>query len=197
MKLHIVGNGYYGKFLSKILAPYADFTENAETVILAVPFSAYQEVAEKFRGKHLINICSIQEASNEICQKYSANVTGFHPLFGPKSSDKNRRGVLTLECPKSREILDLFKKVGTKIITEINNKKADGKIHDKMMAQSHALVINLNKIIEQQVRAADWIPEEILPPSFIALREFSRQYMDMSEGTVSSILANPYINNLE
>jgi len=121
MKLHIVGNGYYGKFLSKILAPYADFTENAETVILAVPFSAYQEVAEKFRGKHLINICSIQEASNEICQKYSANVTGFHPLFGPKSSDKNRRGVLTLECPKSREILDLFKKVGTKIITEINN----------------------------------------------------------------------------
>ena len=196
MKLHIVGNGYYGKFLREILSPYANFAENAETIILAVPFSAYKEVAEKFRGKHLVNICSVQEKTNAICQKYSKNVTGFHPLFGPKSSEKNRRGILTLECPKSREILDLFQKIGTKIIRKINGKKIDGKLHDQMMAQSHATVIALNRFISEKVRLADWIPEEILPPSFIALREFSRQYMDMSAGTVSSIMANPYIEKI-
>jgi len=193
MELHIVGNGYYGKFLREILAPHANFAENAETVILAVPSSAYAEVAAKFRGKHLVNICSVQEKTNRTCLKYSKFVTGFHPLFGPKSSSENRRGILTLENEKSREILDLFQKVGTKIIRQIENKKIDGKLHDQMMAQSHATVIALNRFITEKIKAADWIPDEILPPSFIALREFSRQYQDMSPGTTSSILDNPYL----
>jgi hypothetical protein len=196
MKLHIVGRGYYGKFLTKIFADYVDFAENSDTVILAVPSSAYAEVAEKFRGKHLVNVCSVQEKTNEICQKYSDQVTGFHPLFGPKSSAENRRGILTLECEKSREILDLFQKVGTKIITKIHDKKIDGKLHDQIMAQSHATVIALNQFIAKKIKSANWIPDEILPPSFIALREFSRQYQDMSPGTTSSILANPYIKKI-
>lgn len=193
MDINIVGNGYYGKFLREILAPYTNFAENAETIILAVPSSAYEKVAKKFRGKHLVNICSVQEKTNEICQKYSKNVTGFHPLFGPKSPAQSWRGLVTLKCSKSREILKLFEKVGTKIIHEINEQKIDGKLHDQMMAQSHATVIALNRFISEKIEQANWIPDEILPASFIALREFSRQYQDMSAGTVSSILDNPYI----
>ncbi len=194
MKLQIVGNGYYGKFLRKIFADYVDFAEDSETIILAVPAEAYPEVAKKFRGKHLVNICSVQEETNYICQKFSKNVTGFHPLFGPKSFDKNRRGILTLRCPKSREILNLFKKIDTKIISKIGDKEITGKIHDQAMAQSHATVIAINRFIQEKIKEANKLPNEILPPSFIALREFSRQYEDMSAGTISSILSNKYIS---
>jgi len=195
MKINIVGKGYYGIFLTDLFKDYVELSEDAETVVLAVPFSAYEDVAKKYAGKHLVNVCSVQEKSNEICKRYSDSVTGFHPLFGPKSSEDNRRGILTLECDESFDLLSLFQKIGTKVIHTIDDRKIDGEFHDKIMAQTHALVISLNRLIVDKIKPADWVPDEILTPSFIALREFARQYEDMSEGTVSSILANPYISD--
>ena len=191
----IIGTGYYGTFLRDILSPHAEITDQAEHVILAVPFEAYDEVSAKHAGKHLINVCSIQEAANDICLKHSNLVTGFHPLFGPKSPTTGRSGLLTLECAESKVITDLFEQIGTKIIHQVGDWKVDGALHDRMMAESHALTVYLSQTIGPAIRKAHWIPDECLPASFKALREFIHQYEDMSPGTVSSILSNPYFEN--
>jgi len=107
MKVKIIGNGVFGIFLKEIFAPFVDFSDEAEHVFLAVPIDAYSEVAAENKGKHLINICSVQHASNNICLEYSENVTGLHPLFGPRSPKDNRVSVLTHSCEMSSQIESL------------------------------------------------------------------------------------------
>ncbi|MCK5555710.1 MAG: prephenate dehydrogenase/arogenate dehydrogenase family protein, partial [Alphaproteobacteria bacterium] len=119
MKINIIGNGVFGTFLKKCFSELIELSEDADIVILAVPISAYKDVAKKHAGKHLINVCSVQMKTNEICGGYSKYVTGIHPVFGPNSPKSGRTCIVTKTCEKSNEIIGLFEKKGCEIVTHI------------------------------------------------------------------------------
>ncbi len=191
--IHIIGDGYFGTFLKEILSPYVSINEMADIKILAVPFEAYKSVAALHQGCHLVNVCSVQEETNVICQRYSALVTGFHPLFGPKSPKEGRSGIVTLECDESVFVFDLFEKIGCRIIKDLEGLPFNGVLHDQIMAKTHGVAVWLQEILRQKVNDLEGVPDYCLPPSFKALRKFIEELGDFSPGTLSSIKANRYI----
>jgi hypothetical protein len=196
ISIHIVGDGVFGTFLKKIFAPHVDFDEEADHVFMAVPFDAYEDVARKYAGKHLINVCSIQEEPNRICQQYSRLVTGIHPMFGPRSPETGRSAAVTNWCQHSDAIVDLFAKVQATVVSELpDGRLLTGKLHDQIMAESHAVTVHLHRFMKPVIEKADWIPETFLPASYKKLREFLAQFGDMPDGTIRSIEANPYFEN--
>ena len=56
MKVKIVGNGSFGTFLKELLCDFFEIVDNSETVILAVPISAYNDVCNIYKSKYLINM---------------------------------------------------------------------------------------------------------------------------------------------
>lgn len=196
LNIHIVGKGVFGTFLKEIFAPYVDYDEEAEHIILAVPFDAYEDVAPKYAGKHLINVCSIQEQTNRICQQYSRFVTGIHPMFGPRSPQNGRSAAVTNWCQHTELITDLFAKVGADVVSELpDGRFLTGQLHDQIMAESHALTVHLYRFMKPVIEKSNWIPETFLPASYKKLREFLGQFGDMPNGTIRSIEANPYFEN--
>lgn len=196
ISIHIVGEGVFGTFLTNALAPYVNFNPQSDHVFLAVPFNAYEDVAKEYAGKHLINVCSIQEASNQICQRYSKNVTGIHPMFGPRSPETGRSAAVTLWGADSKIIADLFEKIGATVVSELpDGRLLTGQIHDQIMAESHALTVHLYRFMKPVIEKSNWIPDAFLPASYKKLREFLAQFGDMPEGTIQSIEANPYFKN--
>ncbi len=194
MKLTIIGRGTFGTFLSNLFAPYAEIVEDSENVILAVPYDAYEDVANTHAGKHLINVCSVQREPNKICLKYSDRVTGIHPMFGPRSPRTNRTAVLTHECADTKEILELFEKVGTEVYANLpDGTHIDGDLHDKMMAATHLAGLQAAEQLKEVVEKAEWVPEKFVPTSFRRIRDFVDQCGDFSPGTLSSMKANPYL----
>jgi prephenate dehydrogenase len=190
VEINIVGKGVFGKFLEECFRGHATFSETADTVILAVPVSAYEAVAEKYAGKHLVNVCSVQRKTNEACLKHSKYVTGIHPMFGAKSPKEGRTCIVTHTCEKSGEIIRLFEKVGAEIVTQIGDKKIDGKIHDDMMRRTHMPVLAFGELAALIVEQAAGIPDNCLPTSFKRLQALAEQMKDMSPGTVESIRSN-------
>jgi len=196
MKIAIVGTGAFGSFLWRELHRVASdsiatpYDTGIDTVILAVPSSAYDKVARKYRGMHLINVCSTQAKTNWICQKYSDKVTGIHPLFGPRSPMEGRTAIVTTRCEESAEFLDVFDLIttgGLKLMLGGN-----GLEHDKVMSKVHIPVVQLQARIKEIIKGAEGIAKDHIPTSFHKLREFSETFGDMPEGTLSSILDNPF-----
>jgi prephenate dehydrogenase len=72
MKVAIIGSsGVFGTFLTRELAPHVEIlpemnSDEADVVILSVPVSAFDEVAAKHVGQHLVNICSVQRFANTV-----------------------------------------------------------------------------------------------------------------------------------
>lgn len=196
INIHIVGDGVFGTFLKEIFGPYVHYTEDAEHIFMAVPFDAYEDVAKKYAGKHLINVCSVQEEPNRICQQYSRLVTGIHPMFGPRSPKTGRSAAVTNWCQHTDEIIELFKKIEAEVVSELpDGRLLTGKLHDQIMAESHALTVHLYRFMKPVIEKSDWIPETFLPASYKKLREFLGQFGDMPDGTIRSIEANPYFEN--
>jgi prephenate dehydrogenase len=196
LKIHIVGNGVFGTFLKEIFTPYVEFSEKAEHVFMAVPFDAYEVVAKKYANKHLINVCSIQEEPNRICQQYSKIVTGIHPMFGPRSPDTGRSAAVTQWCQHTDQIISLFGKVNAMAVSELpDGRLLTGKLHDQIMAESHAVTVHLHRFMQPVIEKSNWIPDTFLPASYKKLREFLAQFGDMPDGTIRSIEANPYFVN--
>ena len=193
--VHIVGNGLFGTFLGGLFQQYGiEQDTNSDHVILAVPFDAYEEVSAQYKGKHLINVCSVQELSNNICIQNSDRVTGIHPMFGPRSPKEGRSVLLTHVCKDSEIILDVFRACECEIIKELPDGRAiDGMLHDQMMALTHGATVILADQLKPVVENANWIPENCLPASFKQVRNVVNQLGDMSEGTASSIKANRYL----
>ena len=190
MKINIVGNGVFGTFLEKCFSGLVELSEDADIVILAVPISAYKDVAKKHAGKHLINVCSVQMKTNEICGEYSKYVTGIHPIFGPKSPESGRTCIVTKTCEKSNEIIGLFEKTGCEIVTHIGEAEIDGKIHDEIMRKTHLPVLAFGELAALIVEQTRDIPDNCLPTSFKRLKALAEQMKDMSPGTVESIRSN-------
>lgn len=190
MKISIVGQGVFGTFLMQELAPHAEIAEDADIVIIAVPISAFDAVARKHAGKHLVNVCSVQDRPTQACLKHSGRVTGIHPMFGPQSPVTNRSCIVTHQCAESAAICDLFRKIGCEIVTEANGQKITGKIHDEMMRKTHLPVLMFGELAALIVEQAKDVPDNCLPTSFKRLKALAEQMKDMSPGTVESIRSN-------
>ena len=190
MKIAIVGRGVFGTFLAQELSAHAEIVDDGDIVIICVPFSSFDDVAKKYAGKHLVNVCSVQRKPNEACLKHSARVTGIHPMFGPQSPVTNRTCVVTHTCAESEVVCDLFRKIGCEIVTEANGKPITGKIHDEMMRKTHLPVLMFGELAALIVEQAGDVPDNCLPTSFKRLKALAEQMKDMSSGTVESIRSN-------
>ena len=187
MRIAIIGNGEFGNFLKDVLSKHCIIDDNADTVILAIPLSAYKEVCEKNSGKHFVNVCSVQAESNKICKQFSYRVTGVHPLFGPNS--KTGSCVVTHKCAQSDAVLEVFSKISV-IVENYNGEPITDDLHDTMMWHTHLQLAQLTEQIERVVKQAEWIPDECLPASFLQLKKFSETFFKVSEGTRDSISSN-------
>jgi len=208
MKLQIIGDGAFGSFLKEILTPRFEVVDDANSVILAVPFSAYEDVASKNKGKHLINVCSVQKPSTDICLKYSEEVTSIHPLFGRRTPSNRRYSILTYSYLLAKEDNDTwwYPSInnenqfieGFMGISTIMNKNEEGlrftpESHDILMAKTHVAAVMGAQQLKIFVDRVKDVPDELIPNSFRMMREFVKTLEDMPQGTIDSILANPYI----
>lgn len=208
LKLQIIGDGSFGSFLKELLAPKFDIVDSADSVILAVPLSAYDEVAKANAGKHLINVCSVQKPSTDICLKHSERVTSIHPLFGRRTPANRRYSILTYSYLLAQEdndtwwypntnpetqFVDGFMEVSTIMSNTTEGLRFTPETHDILMAKTHvAAVIGAQQLKVLVDRAKD-IPDELIPNSFRLMREFVKTLDDMPKGTIDSIMGNPFI----
>lgn len=203
MKIDIIGAGSFGTFLRELLAPHFEITDSADSVILAVPISAFDAVAAENRNRHLINVCSVQKPSLEMVLKHTSGVTCIHPLFGRRTPADKRSSILTREIAAvdtenskfgelEAEFLGGFSKVSSITRTDHNGEPFTPDSHDRLMAKTHVAAVVAAKQMKVFVERADDVPDEFLPNSFRLMREFVRTLDDMPPGTIESIMANPY-----
>ena len=199
MKVHIIGDGSFGTFLKELLPPVFEIDSGAETVILAVPISAYDSVTAANSGKHIINVCSVQKPSMEMVLRHTPNVTGIHPLFGQRTPADTRNAIVTYRLPKDSPFaaselafLDGFSKFSKLIETDHSGAAFTPDSHDKLMAKTHVAAVLAAKQMKAFVERAEDVPDEFLPNSFRLMRDFVRTLDDMPQGTIESIMANPY-----
>lgn len=199
MKLAIVGKGSFGTFLEEILAPHFEITGEAESVILAVPISAYETVAAENKNKHLINVCSVQQPSTEHMLRYTDAVTCLHPLFGSRTPVDGRNTIVTRRLDETskfaaneREFLAGFAKVSSMMYEDHKGEPFTPDSHDRLMARTHVAAVLAAKQMKVFVDRAEDIPDELIPNSFRLMRDFVRTLDDMPQGTIESIMANPY-----
>jgi len=199
MKIGIIGKGSFGTFLETILAPHFEIADDAESVILAVPISAYENVAAENKDKHLINVCSVQQPSTEHLLRYTDAITCIHPLFGSRTPVEGRNAIVTRRMDEAstfasdeREFLEGFAKVSKLMYTDPKGEPFTPDSHDRLMARTHVAAVLAAKQMKVFVDRADDIPDELIPNSFRLMRDFVRTLDDMPQGTIESIMANPY-----
>lgn len=200
MKISVIGKGSFGTFLEELLAPLFDIDERADSVILAVPISAYDSVAAANKDKHLINVCSVQRPSTNIILKHTPSVTSIHPLFGKRTPEDKRNAILTHTFSKDngefagheREFLEGFSQVSKIAVNDPNGLPFTPDSHDQLMAKTHVAAVLAAKQMKVFVDRAHDIPDEYIPNSFRLMREFVKTLDDMPPGTIESIMANPY-----
>ncbi len=199
MKLQIIGDGAFGTFLTELLDPVFELDVNADSVVLAVPISAYDSLASGHRDRHLINVCSVQKPSTEMAMRYTPNVTSIHPLFGKRTPSDKRSSILTNTVPGNSEFaaaeaefLEKFSSVSTIKRTDPAGKPFTPDSHDQLMAKTHVAAVVAARQMKVFVDRASDIPDEYIPNSFRLMREFVNTLEDMPHGTIESIMANPY-----
>jgi len=208
MKLNIVGDGSFGRFLKELLAPLFEMDAEADTAVLAVPISAYGDVASLYRNHHLVNVCSVQEPSMDAVLKYTSSVTGLHPLFGARTPADKRRAIVTRMISSrsdadqryvdlEREFIERFARVSTIHLNDPDGRPFTPASHDVLMAKTHAAAVLAANQLKPYVEAAKDVPDEFIPNSFRLMREFVKTLEDTPAGTIESIMANPYVAQLD
>lgn len=203
MKLQIIGDGAFGSFLKELLSSHFEIVTEADSIVLAVPISAYNKVASENKNKHLINVCSVQKPSTDICLKYSERVTSIHPLFGRRTPSDKRNSILTWKCTADNDtwlsemtvesdFLRLFAKISN-IHQDNNGQKFTPESHDILMAKTHVSAVMAAKQLQIYIDRAKDIPDMLIPNSFRLMRDFVKTLDDMPAGTLESIMANPFI----
>ncbi len=199
MKISIIGNGAFGSFLNELLRPHFDITDDAESVILAVPISAYESVAAENRHRHLINVCSVQRPSTEFLLKATETVTCLHPLFGVRTPVERRNTIVTRTMAQAgrfhegeAKFLEGFGQVSQMITADEKGAVFTPDSHDRLMAKTHVAAVVAAKQMKVFVERAAGVPDEFLPNSFRLMRDFVHTLDDMPAGTIESIMANPY-----
>ena len=199
MKIQIIGEGSFGTFLNELLDPLFEIDKSADSVILAVPISAYDSLASGHRDRHLINVCSVQKPSTEMVLRYTPNVTSIHPLFGQRTPAEKRSSIFTHGVPEDsqfveseREFLETFSQVSIIKRTDPNGVDFTPDSHDQLMAKTHVAAVVAARQMKVFVDRASDIPDEYIPNSFRLMRDFVNTLDDMPQGTMESIMANPY-----
>lgn len=196
MKITILGNGAFGTFLKELLAEEFKICDNAESVILAVPLSAYLEVGTQYQKRHLINVCSVQKPSTDILLQLTERVTSIHPLFGTRTPVDKRNAIMTRSCIQDNDTWYLdeceqnFLSGFKNVVNIINGFTPDQ--HDQLMAKTHLAAVIAAEQAKVFIDRAKDIPDEFIPNSFRLLRNFVQTLDDMPKGTLESIKANPY-----
>jgi len=217
MKIYICGNGAFGTFLKELLSPHCELVDynEAQSVILAVPASAYDECGRNYGGilkKHIVNVCSIQKSTTDTLLKYTDNVTSIHPLFGKRTPADKRNSIFTHSCNKNHDtwfstetiendFLTLFSKVSEIIYYDYSkpltlddqHPKFTPESHDILMAKTHATAVMAAKQLKVFTDRVSNVPDAMLPNSFRMMKQFVQTLDDMPTGTIDSIMANPYI----
>ena len=201
-KIFIIGNGSFGTFLTDLLDPHFEVclsADKAESIILAVPASAYNEIGERFKDKHLVNVCSVQKPTTDILLKHTDRVTSIHPLFGKRTPADKRNSILTYSFDTDNDTW-FSKDNGIEAwflskFGKISNVHAGftPESHDILMAKTHATALMAAKQLQVFTDRVKDIPDCLIPNSFRLMREFVKTLEDMPAGTVESILTNPYI----
>lgn len=208
MKVTIIGDGAFGTFLKELLKDHVTLCpfkggETAETVILAVPISAYKGLAAQLDDKHLVNVCSVQKPSTDILLEYADRVTSIHPLFGKRTPPDKRNSILTYsystcndtwlsEDRQEFEFLEMWSKVSTIQTKDIEGNSFTTDSHDALMAKTHLAALMAAKQLKVYTDRVANVPDNLIPQSFRLMREFVKTLEDMPPGTVESIMANPY-----
>lgn len=199
MKIRIIGSGAFGTFLGELLEPHFEFADAAETVIFAVPISAYDSLAADHRDRHIVNVCSVQKPSTEMIERHTPNVTAIHPLFGRRTPAANRNAILTQVLPTDSKFAsaeaDFLARI--RLVCEIKRIDPAGNVftpdsHDQLMAKTHVAAVVAARQMKIFVERAADIPDEYVPNSFRLMRDFVKTLEDMPQGTIESIMANPY-----
>ena len=212
MKIQIIGNGAFGSFLKELLAPHCEIAEDAETVILAVPASAYEECGKIGRkmNKHLVNVCSVQKPTTDTLLRFTNRVTSIHPLFGRRTPADKRNSILThtftsvtndvwFDDQTENDFLEIFRKVstvwrtGAGALGDSSEVRFTPESHDILMAKTHASAVMAAKQLKVFTDRVANVPDELIPNSFRLMRQFVQTLDDMPTGTIESIMANPYI----
>lgn len=188
--IQIVGDGVFGKFLRVLLAERFYINEDfAEIAVLAVSAKDYAAAAKEHGFKHLINVCSVQSLTLLDCFRATNNVTGIHPLFGPRTPSDKRFAIMTHHSGTQYEkwFLERFVPLlsGTSTMTPQE--------HDVLMAKTHGAFVKAAEGLKPYVDAAKYVPDELIPNSFRKLRELVDQLEDMPAGTLDSIRSNPFL----
>lgn len=202
MRIKIIGDGAFGTFLRDLLAPHFEEHEDADSIILAVPLSAYETLASEHHGRHLINVCSVQKPSTDLILKYTSATTSIHPLFGANTPVDKRNAVVTRTIAdevgdgpfikSERDFLERFSKVSKLIYIDPNGERFTPDSHDRLMAKTHVAAVLGAKQLKVFVDRAESIPDEFIPNSFRLMRNFVQTLDDTPPGTIESIMANPY-----
>lgn len=197
MKIEIIGNGVFGTFLKTLLNGTFEVCEPADTIVLAVPISAYVNVVKNTLNNrpnskiiHFINVCSVQAPSYNAISSLTSFVTGIHPLFGPRTPPEKRHAIITHRCGLigEQEFLDGFSKVCVEI-SEMSRHD-----HDKIMARTHLAAVNAAKLLRPFIDNAKDVPDHMVPNSFRLMRQFVQTLDDMPKGTLESIMANEHVD---
>ncbi|MEO5858191.1 MAG: hypothetical protein ABIR33_04495, partial [Pyrinomonadaceae bacterium] len=170
MKIGIIGKGSFGTFLETILSPHFEIANDAESVILAVPISAYETVAAESKDKHLINVCSVQQPSTEHLLRYTDAVTCLHPLFGSRTPADGRNTIVTRRMAEDskfaaneNEFLEGFAKVSALMYKDPKGEDFTPDSHDRLMARTHVAAVLAAKQMKVFIDRAEDIPDELIP----------------------------------
>jgi len=199
-KINVVGDGAFGSFLMGLFSQVKgiELADDAEIVVLAVPFSAYDDVAAKYAGKYLVNVCSIQDDSTKICLRHSRRVLSIHPMFGARTPPHMQKTcIVTYNSGNSafhaNEIIRAFRDSGAEIVTRTpDGDEITPKWHDMIMANSHLRALEIAEMAAPMLEGIMDIPDKFFPATVVNLRNLVKQLQDMPPGTRDSIKANPY-----
>lgn len=155
IKIGIIGQGSFGKFLAQKLSeklqvvtydrdePDEKLHEvvTCDYLVLAVPLQSYDEVLQKITPilpdtTTIIDVCSVKQKPVEIIRQYlpSQPIVATHPLFGPESAADSIIGHTLVMCPdvsdpvQYQRISALAQMLGLRVI------RMSAEAHDRDMA---------------------------------------------------------------
>jgi hypothetical protein len=85
-----------------------------------------------------------------------------------------------------------FQKV-SKIHLSMNGVLFTPESHDILMAKTHAAAVRGAQQLKVFVDRVKDVPDELIPNSFRLMREFVKTLEDTPQGTIESIMANPFV----
>lgn len=136
-------------------------TEKGDIVIFSLPISKTTEIINEV-GPHassdtlLSDITSVKQGPCEAMEKYSDEVLGMHPMYGPTNTPKGQKIIL---CPikgkKWKFLKDFWKNQGAKLY--ITNPEK----HDKIMSIVQGLIHFSELVVAETIDQTDITTEEI------------------------------------